>query len=171
MNALFADYFEPDMVFVLSRLEILPGSIASEWNDVILGWLGAKAPLTLKWRSEDASDVEGFHSSCDGVANTFVIVKSAEGNVFGGFAVPAWEKCGGTWKSDPTALGFLFVLKNSFDDPPTRYRLNGNEMAIYCHMYSGPYFGAGSTLAVWNYCGNVSEVLYLGPVARRMPTR
>ena len=143
------DYFEPDEACVLlSKSRILPNSVASEWADVIAEWLGAKEPLTLKWQSNDASDVKGFHDACDGVANTLVIVKSNEGNVFGGFSVPAWDSTSGDFKADPTGLSFLFVLNNSFGVPPTRFRLHDKTKAILCSAGDGPSFGEGCTLSV-----------------------
>jgi hypothetical protein len=71
--------------------EIIPGSVASAFSAVLKKWLGAKSPLELLWKSSDPRDVDGFHRACDGRGNTLVVVRSKEGNIFGGFAVPAWD--------------------------------------------------------------------------------
>jgi hypothetical protein len=131
---------------------MFPGSVASDFARVLRGWLGAAA-LQLLWKSSDPNDVEGFHRACDGRANTLVIVQSKEGNIFGGFAVPAWDSSserGYKWVDDPTGLTFIFVLKNTFRDPPTRFPKNGPTGAIYCNPHRGPYFGgaAGGEIAL-----------------------
>jgi hypothetical protein len=150
MGHLFADYFEPDQIFVLCFGQIVPGSVASAFSPVLKEWLGATAPLQLLFKTSDADDVEGFHRACDKKANTLVIVRSKEGNIFGGFAVPAWDSSFG-WKPDPTKLTFIFVLKNTFDDPPTRFPKKDNECAIYCCGDCGPVFGgeSGSEIYLW----------------------
>jgi hypothetical protein len=143
MGHLFADYFEPDHIFVLYFGQIVPGAVASAYSPVLKEWLGATAPLQLLFKTSDASDREGFHDPCDGKANTLVIVRSKEGNIFGGFAVPAWDSsC--SWKPDSTKLTFIFVLKNTFGDPPTRFPKEDNECAICCYRAHGPAFGGES---------------------------
>jgi hypothetical protein len=146
-RCLFIDWFVPDGIFVLHSKVVLPDSVAAEWDDVISSWLNAEEPLTLKQRSYIANDASGFHRACDGVANTLVVVKSTEGNVFGGFSVAAWDSSRG-FKADPTGLSFVFVLKNSFGDKPTRFRLNNKDKAISCSPLFGPSFG--STFCVWD---------------------
>jgi hypothetical protein len=74
-------------------------------------------PLQLLFKSSDATDVEGFHRACDGKANTLVIVRSKEGNIFGGFAVPAWDTSTWGYKKDATQLSFIFVLKTHSPTP------------------------------------------------------
>jgi hypothetical protein len=147
-NDAVADYFEPGGIFVLHIvIRILPNSFASEWDGVLAGWLNAKAPLTLKWQSNDATNVKGFHKACDRVPNTLVIVKSKEGNVFGGFSVTAWAS-NQVFKADPTGLSFVFVLKNAFGDPPTRFPLGNRREAIFCSGNCGPNFCG--TFGVWS---------------------
>jgi hypothetical protein len=143
MGHLFADYFEPDQIFVLGFGQIVPGSVASAYSPVLKEWLGATAPLQLLFKTSGASDVKGFHRACDGKANTLVIVRSEEGNIFGGFAVPAWgsvSEC----KPDPTQLTFIFVLKNTFGDPPTRFPKKDDGRAIFCDADGTPVFGGES---------------------------
>jgi hypothetical protein len=149
MGHLFADHFEPDQIFILGFDQIVPGSVASAFSPVLKEWLGATAPLQLLFKSSDASDVEGFHRACDGKANTLVIVRSKEGNIFGGFAVPAWDSSSRE-KEDPTHLSFIFVLKNTFGDPPTRFPLNDGKCAIWCVATFGPTLGGGGDIALWD---------------------
>jgi hypothetical protein len=148
MEQLFADYFAPDQTFVLHLEQIVTDSVASAFSPVLKQWLGAKAPLTLLWTSSDPGDTNGFHRACDGKANTLVLIQSKEGNIFGGFAVPAWETPrGGEGKADPTELSFLFVLKNTFGDRPTRFPMRvGQEWATYHFARYGAHFSGGPYL-------------------------
>jgi hypothetical protein len=72
-----------------------------------------------------------------------VIVQSREGNIFGSFAAPAWDSTS-NWRSGPTELTFLFVLKNIFGDPPTQLPKKGANKAILCASQGGPTFGEDS---------------------------
>jgi hypothetical protein len=130
--------------------QILPDSVAMAFSPVLKEWLGAMAPLQLLFKSSDARDVKGFHRACDGKANTLVVVRSKEGNIFGGFAVPAWDSSTDGWKDDPTQLSFIFVLKNTFSDPPTRFPMKSTKSAISCIWTSGPSFGGGCDFTVWD---------------------
>jgi hypothetical protein len=115
--------------------------------------LGATAPLQRPWKTSNPRDFAGFHRACDGRANTLVIVRTREGSIFGGFAVPAWNSSeGGTWKDDPTELSFIFVLKNTFGDPPTRFPKKGPARAIWCRSDYAPTFGgdSGGEIRLWN---------------------
>jgi FtsZ-binding cell division protein ZapB len=135
--------------------QVIPGSFASAFSQVLTGWLGATSPLELLWKSSKPRDARGFHRTCDGKANMLVIVQSKEGNIFGGFAVPAWDSSN-KWKDDPTGLTFLFVLKNTFDDPPTRFRKKGPAQAIECRAECGPIFGGDggvAEMALWWHGG------------------
>jgi hypothetical protein len=150
MEHLFADYFEPDQIFVIGFDQIIPGSVASAFSPVLKEWLGAPAPLQLLFKSSDASDVKGFHRACDRKANTLVIVHSKEGNIFGGFAVPAWDSSTDDWKADPTQLSFIFLLKNTFGDPPTRFPMKSTNGTIWCFAIHGPSFGRGCDFTLWS---------------------
>jgi hypothetical protein len=128
---------------------LLPGSVAEGFSLVLKEWLGARGPLTVLWKSKDASDVAGFHGACDGHANTLVVVRTKEGNIFGGFAVPAWGSSTGYVK-DETKLSFLFVLKDTFGDAPTRFKLSAGKRAVCCDSRKGPTFGWGHDLTLWD---------------------
>jgi hypothetical protein len=136
--------------------QLLPGSLASGFSPVLGEWLGATAPLRQLWKSSNPSDVQGFHGACGKrgyPGNTLVVVRSKEGNIFGGFSVPAWEsRSEGVWKDDATKLTFLFVLRNTFGDSPTRFPKKSPTKAIYCSSYWGPNFAGDSRfeIVVWN---------------------
>jgi hypothetical protein len=81
--------------------------------------------LRLLWRgSRDGFSGEAFHRCCDGRDRTVTLVRDTQGNVFGGFAVPAWESpFFSKRKGDLSSESFLFTLKNPHDLPPQRFQL------------------------------------------------
>jgi hypothetical protein len=76
------------------------------------------------------------------------VVRTKEGNIFGGFAVPAWDSSTG-FVIDETKLSFIFVLKDTFGDAPTRFKLKAEGGAICCDSGMGPTFGRGDDLTLW----------------------
>ena len=55
-----------------------------------------------------------FHSKCDIKPNTLVIVKSANGNIFGGYTEKDWAHTGNYKKDD---YAFIFSLVNKDNKP------------------------------------------------------
>ena len=83
-----------------------------------------------------------FHSKCDNIPNTLVLIKSAGNRRFGGFTTQTWDSSG-KWKDDKNA--FLFSL-----DKQRIYSYKNNGKAIYCSKDYGPTFGCGNNI----YLGN-----------------
>lgn len=82
-----------------------------------------------------------FHEHADGVNNTLTIVKSKQGNVFGGFLADDW-KCsitGGYYYPDPQS--FLFTLINTYNAPQKNYAKHNDRFQGYHHCGLGPTFG------------------------------
>jgi hypothetical protein len=177
----FSDFFEPWTIYTikLAVVQIVPGSVAMEFSAVLSEWLGATEPLRLLWKSSNPLDVDGFHRACDGKANTLVIIQSKEGNIFGGFACPAWDRSR-VWKDDWKRSTFLFVLKNTFGDPPTRFPKRGahrgnGTIVTCCDDRAGPCFGSERGKEIWlwngygasyvNFCGGYEDRLGRGTAA------
>ena len=87
-----------------------------------------------------------FHSKCDGIPNTLVIIKSAGNRRFGGFTTKTWSSDNYNYETDKNA--FLFSL-----DKQKIYPYNGREnynsgenqkYAILNIKSSGPIFGVNS---------------------------
>ena len=76
-----------------------------------------------------------FHSRCDNIPNTLVLIKSAGNRRFGGFTTAQWSSSG-EWKDDPNS--FLFSL-----DKQKIYSYKNNGYAIHNHKDYGPIFGYG----------------------------
>jgi hypothetical protein len=73
------------------------------------------------------------------------------GNIFGGFAVPAWESRQWNWKTgeanscskpDETKKSFLFTLKNPHQIAPRKFPLRPNmwKHALQCNTLYAPTF-------------------------------
>ena len=84
-----------------------------------------------------------FHSKCDNIPNTLVLIKSAGNRRFRGFTSQVWESTSGSYKDDKNA--FLFSLDKQRIYP---YKNNGN--AIYNNTNYGPTFGSGHDICIIN---------------------
>ena len=90
----------------------------------------------------DGDGVLNFHSKCDNIPNTLVLIKSAGNRRFGGFTTQTWD-CSCKYKDDKNA--FLFSL-----DKQKIYSYKNDGKAIYCYKDNGPTFGQGNDI----YFGN-----------------
>jgi hypothetical protein len=99
----------------------------------------------LKYRaSRDGFIAKNFHSKCDEIPNTLTIIKSTNGNIFGGFAEKAWTS--DTNVKDPKS--FIISLVNQENKPfkamntSSLHEYDDNEFyALHCHSSYGPSFG------------------------------
>jgi hypothetical protein len=87
--------------------------------------LELRVDIRLLYRgSEDGFSAEAFHRCCDGQRGTLTVVRDTDGNVFGGFAVPAWERpFFSQAKADASLRSFLFTLKNPHKLAPQIFKL------------------------------------------------
>lgn len=90
--------------------------------------------------SRDGFQVDSFHKKCDGILNVLTVVKSSNGNVFGGYSDVAWDKSGVN-KIDNNA--FIFSLTN-FSKKAIKIECINGQPAIYCVSTNGPVFGCSS---------------------------
>jgi len=97
--------------------------------------------LKLQYRAtRDGFGAQNFHIKCDTAANTLTIIKSTNGNIFGGFVEKAWDSSNQHYL-DPKA--FIFSLVNKENKPFKAMCKNGS-FAIYCHSSYGPIFGSST---------------------------
>jgi hypothetical protein len=100
-------------------------------------------PVRQKWdliyrASQDGFEASSFHSKCDNRPNTLVIVKSTNGNVFGGYTEQTWNHAN-NYKADPNA--FIFSLINKLNKP---IKMKWSKsVGICCRRSYGPTFGGG----------------------------
>ena len=117
-----------------------------EFEDLIrLCGFSREQKLKLLYRATvDGFSATNFHSKCDGQSNTLTIIKSTNGNVFGGFTTKPWSQ-NGVWINDPDA--FIFSLINS-KKTPMKFYCKLAQNAIYCRADYGPTFGGGHDIHI-----------------------
>ena len=100
---------ETSVLGVISKNSILS---SSQMNELMIL---CEFPVNQKWTklykaTKDGFDASAFHSKCDKKENTLIIIKSANGYVFGGYTEQSWEgqKQG---KYDKNAFIFSFINK------------------------------------------------------------
>ena len=90
----------------------------------------------------DGGDSINFHSKCDNIENTLVLIKSEGFRRFGGFTPIPWTSSE-IWIKDPSLKSFVFSL-----DKKKIYSLKSGRNAVYHNKDSGPCFGGGRDIAI-----------------------
>ena len=91
--------------------------------------------------TRDGDDAKSFHSKCDDLRGSLILIKVNDKLVFGGFTKEKWSgDC--VFKLDDTSFLFSFF-------PPKIYEIKKGKRAIYCNKNYGPSFGS-ITIAVNN---------------------
>ena len=93
--------------------------------------------------TKDGGDPSIFHSKCDGINNTLVLIHSKKNNRFGGFTSNIWESTSNeVFKDDKNA--FVFSL-----DKQKIYSYKNDGKAIRCRKDYGPCFGYGPKIGIY----------------------
>jgi hypothetical protein len=96
-----------------------------------------------------------FHSKVDGKLGTLSIIKSTNGNIFGGFTKLNWGLSqGGAYYNDPSA--YLFSLTNNQNFSCKLNALPPYSQNIYSGL-AGPHFGATDDLKIADNDKKLSE--------------
>jgi len=116
-------------------------------------------PADQKWTLIYRASLDGFkstdfHSRCDKRINTLIIIKSTNGNVFGGYTEQTWSGIG--FKADSSS--FIFSLINKLNEPK-KIKWSKNE-GIYCHSSFGPTFGGINHDLCITDCSNTDKSSY-----------
>ena len=96
--------------------------------------------------SRDGDKSENFHSKCDNINNTLVIIKTTNSNIFGGFTTKTWNNAG--YINDPFAFAFSLNNQKIYNIIDNK---NGNH-AIYALSLYGPCFGDGTDFGLYSGC-------------------
>ncbi len=112
--------------------------------------------LDQKWKllyraSRDGYSGAQFHSKCDKKPNTLALIKSNNGNVFGGYTQQEWSHPTYGYKTDPNAFIFSFINN---DNKPIVMQCKKPKQAIYCSYVCGVTFGGGNDIYI---CDNSNE--------------
>ena len=90
----------------------------------------------------NGGDCINFHSKCDNIENTLVIIESEGFRRFGGFTPIPWES-NGHFKEDYSLKSFVFSLDNK-----KIYSLKKFSSSVYHDINSGPCFGGGYDIGI-----------------------
>ena len=94
----------------------------------------------LKYQgTRDGFKSTDFHKKCDGIRNTLTVVKTMNGNIFGGHAEKPWHSSL-RYVSDPNA--YVFSLVNKENRPFKVSCSNDGRFAMYSKSQYGPVFGS-----------------------------
>jgi len=107
---------------------------------------GVKELKKLYQATVDGDGPINFHTKCDGISNTLILIKSASNRRFGGFASQTWESSSNEYNKDDIN-SFLFSL-----DKQKIYSYKKDGKALRCHKDNGPCFGLGYTICVGANC-------------------
>jgi len=120
--------------------------LTQEQGISLLNLIGNQTVLGNIYRaSRDGFQAFNFHSKCDYYSGTLTLIKSSNGNVFGGFTTANWNS--GSYATDSNA--FLFSLINQFNDPvKLNIKSDMIQYAIYAYPSYGPTFGTGHDLHI-----------------------
>ena len=91
--------------------------------------------------TRDGDDAKSFHSKCDDLKGSLILIKSNDDLIFGGYTKEKWS---GDCKFKLDNSSFLFSFY-----PLKIYDVKKDKRAIYCNKNYGPSFGS-ITLAVNN---------------------
>ena len=140
--------------FNINRIKMGNKSVIMNENEFDLIHLAIKSRINkevkeLKKLYQATIDGDGainFHSKCDNIPNTLVLIKSAGNRRFGGFTSAQWSSpSSGEWKDDPNA--FLFSL-----DKKKIYTYKKDGKAILNNKDYGPIFGYAYDIYIVNHC-------------------
>ena len=130
--------YNKSVIMKENEFKLINDAIKSRLNKEI------KELKKLYQASIDGDGAMNFHSKCDNIPNTLVVIESAGNRRFGGFTTQFWESHSlGKYKDDKNA--FLFSL-----DKQKIYSYKNDGKAIYCSKNYGPCFGSGATMFLSN---------------------
>jgi len=125
-------------IFGVTKIESMNSLLTRDQMKILFSL--CEFAVNQKWNliyraSRDGFAASSFHSKCDDKPNTFSIIKTTNGNVFGGYTEKSWS--GKSYKSDSNS--FVFSLIN-IRNKPLKIKWSKN-LSIYCCQVYGPTFG------------------------------
>jgi len=121
--------------------------IDEKLSQQLLNWLPpSKKGWDLIYKAKkDGFQASTFHAKCDQKGETVVVIKSSNGNIFGGYAPLSWGITS-TYTNDPKT--FLFSLVNKSGKPTKIDNQGTNSNSQYNAQGYGPTFGGGHDLYI-----------------------
>jgi len=110
-----------------------------EDKQMIKKWINPELAFKTKllYRlSRDGPSIFNFHSKCDYISPTLILIESSEQNKFGGYTTATWDMFGGVYKN--SSKTFLFSLQKN-----KKYYRKSNM------RYSGDIFSGERNIGPW----------------------
>ena len=95
----------------------------------------------------DGFGASNFHSKVDGINGTLIVIKSSNGNIFGGFTSFNWGTLPPTYYNDTSS--YIYSLINQQNYPFKSFQ-KSTSSGIYPSPTAGPIFGQGNDLYICN---------------------
>ncbi|EGG20238.1 hypothetical protein DFA_07360 [Cavenderia fasciculata] len=127
--------------------------IESAHVEVINNWIGTSKVRDLIYKgTRDGFLASKFHSLCDGKGETITLIKSSDGNVFGGYNSQSWNSDGEYYGDNKC---FIFTIINKQGLLPTKYLpKHVAKHLVFGHAGYGPSFGSGHDIYISDQCNN-----------------
>jgi len=104
---------------------------------------------TLAFRgSRDGFTGAKFHQYCDNKGETYIIIKSQNNYIFGGYAPRSWTGSSGSSTYINDAKAFIFTVKNPHNIQPTKYMNSTGNYSMYDNPSYLSTFGGGHDICV-----------------------
>jgi hypothetical protein len=124
-----------------------------EQYHLICDWINKEKSFKFKLLykgTKDGDTIEIFHNKCDNQAPTISIIKSTDGQVFGGYTSKSWDK--NQKKDVPDPLSFLFNINNK-----KKYCVSNNKGIMKDYICD---FGGNNFHELWIKNYYLSEISY-----------
>lgn len=122
--------------------DIIPDSdilLTSSYQSQLSTW--GYTPDSIIYRSSiHGLTNRAFHALCDRFEKSIVVIKAANGYIFGGISVKGWRSTG--YKNSPDTNPFVFNLYGN-SSAPIKWNMNSTSNNIYTNPNYGPTFGSG----------------------------
>lgn len=144
-----------------------PGSqlLNAAQDKQLMAFYGGAGGWQLCYRgSRDGFKAADFHRQCDGKSETMVIIRSSNGNLFGGYTPMDWTSSGG-YKPDASGRSFIYSLVNATGNPVKLANVGTqgtNQYSIWTRSDYGAVFGSAFDLCIHNDC-NTNTGSYTNP--------
>ena len=122
---------------ILSDSKIIDNNI--EDKEMIRKWINSELLFETKllYRlTRDGPSIFNFHSKCDYITPTLILIESDDQNKFGGYTTASWDMFGGVYKN--SSKTFLFSLKKN-----KKYYRKSNI------KYNGDIFSGARDIGPW----------------------
>jgi len=133
--------------------------IKGSWGSTLNKWTKHKKGWKMIFRAtKDGFSASSFRSKCSQKGPTIVVIKSSNGNIFGGYNANPWNTSGSYTIS---MENFLFSFKRAGDKKkkPVQCKSNSsnNSYSAYDGSNYGPTFGGGHDLYLCDNCNSTAS--------------